>query len=174
MKDLVDFWLFALLLSSTYFGFTIGKIVELNKQTIKEKKVGETIDRIFALEIKPSGETKILDMTGRELEVIQESVEGWIEGIALGDNAMIWCNEEGNMLKLLRNSFAEMIWDAYIDRKNPIVGTVVLTGGVDERGDLFSLTKNQIDRIVNDIKFLQVVQPLKGKNANYFKIYREQ
>jgi hypothetical protein len=110
-------------------------------------------------------------LTGREVEVLQESIGGWIEGIALSENAMMWCNEDGYHLKLLRNSFAEMIWDAYVDRKNPIVGTVVLTGGVDERGELFSLTKKQIDRVINDIKFIQVIQPLKGKHSNEFGIY---
>ena len=171
MGDLVDFWLFALLTSITYLGFTLGKISELTRLTKREKKVQETVDRIFGLEIKPSGETKVLDLTGREVEVLQESIGGWIEGIALSENAMMWCNEDGYRLKLLRNSFAEMIWDAYVDRKNPIVGTVVLTGGVDERGELFSLTKKQIDRVINDIKFIQVIQPLKGKHSNEFGIY---
>lgn len=172
MNDLVDFWLFALLTSITYLGFTLGKISELTKVAKKEKKVQGTVDRIFGLEIKPSGETKILDLTGREVEVLQESIGGWLEGIALSENAMMWSNEEGYLLKLLRNSFAEMIWDAYMkEQKNPIVGTVVLTGGVDEKGDLFSLTKKQIDRVINDIKFIQVIQPLKGNHSNEFGIY---
>ena len=171
MSDLVDFWLFALLTSITYLGFNLGKISELTKLTKREKQVQEIVDRIFGLEIKPSGETKVLDLTGREVEVLQESVGGWIEGVALAENAMMWCNEEGYRLKMLRNSFAEMIWDAYIDRKNPIVGTVVLTGGVDERGELFSLTQKQIERISNDIKFVQVIQPLKGDHSSEFGIY---
>ena len=55
MGDLVDFWLFALLTSITYLGFTLGKISELTRLTKREKKVQETVDRIFGLEIKPSG-----------------------------------------------------------------------------------------------------------------------
>jgi len=171
MSDLVDFWLFASLTSVTYLGFNLGKISELTKLMKKEKKVQGTVDRTFGLEIKPSGETKILDLTGRQLEMLQESVGGWIETVTLSDNAILWCNEEGAVLNLLRNPFAEMIWDAYIDRKNPIFGTVVLTGGVDEKGELFSLTKNQTDRIINDIKFIQVIQPMKGNHSNDFGIH---
>jgi hypothetical protein len=39
MGDLVDFWLFALLTSITYLGFTLGKISELTRLTKREKKV---------------------------------------------------------------------------------------------------------------------------------------
>ena len=169
MSNLTDFWLLVLLAGVTVFGYNLGKIAELNKQ-IGGNKMEETLDRIFALKITPSGDTEVLDMTGKEVVVLQEAVGGWIEGIALSDNVMMWCNEDGHQLKMLRNSFAEMIWDALIDRKNPIVGTVVLSGGVDEKGDLFSLTKNQIERVVNDIKFIQVIQPLKGNNSDEFGI----
>ncbi len=166
----MTFWFIALLVSIGYTGFVIGKIVELNK-LVKEGQVTETVDRVFALEIKPSGETKVLDLTGREEQVLQESIGGWLEAITLTDNAMIWCNEDGYRLKLLRNSFAEMIWDAHIDRKNPIVGTVVLTGGVDENGQLFSLSQKQIERVTTDIKFIQVINPMKGRNEDEYRIY---
>ena len=169
MSDLVDFWLLVLVAGVTVFGYNLGKILELNKQ-LGGNKMERTLDRIFALKITPSGETEVIDMTNKEVGVLQEAVGGWIEGIALAENVMMWCNEDGHQLKMLRNPFAEMIWDAYIDRKNPIVGTVVLTGGVDEKGDLFSLTHEQIDRVVNDITFIQVVQPLKGRYLDDFGI----
>lgn len=158
MSDLVDFWLLVLVAGVMVFGYNSGKISELNKQ-LGGNKMGKTLDRIFAMKITPSGETEVIDMTGKEVGVLQEAVGGWIEGISLAENVMIWCNEDGHQSKMLRNSFAEMIWDAYLDRKNPIVGTVVLTGGVDEKGDLFSLTHKQIDRVENDIKFIKIVQP---------------
>lgn len=157
-----NFWLVALLLSITYFGFTVGKIVELNKQ-LKGEKMGLTIDRILALKVEPSGETEIVDMTGDEVKKLQEAVGGFIEGISLTMNAMMWCNEEGIMDGLERNPFAEMIYDAYVDRKNPILGTVMISGGCDEFGELCSLTQKQIDRLITDIKFVKVISPLKDK-----------
>ena len=158
-----NFWLVALLISVTYFGFVLGKVVELNNQ-LRGEKMDLTADRILALKIEPSGETEIVDMSGNEVIVLQEGVGGWIEGISLTMNAMMWCNEEGIAEGLERNPWAEMIYDAYLDRKNPILGTVMMTGGCDEFGELCSLTRKQIERLTTDIKFVKVIEPLKGKN----------
>lgn len=121
------------------------------------------LNPVWAIVIEPSGDTKVVDLAGKELPVLQEAIGGFVTAISLSENATLWLNEEGYTLKLSRNRFAELIWDAHLDRKNMIVGTTVLTGGIDNNGDLHGLSSTMIDRVQNDIKFVQIMQPWQGR-----------
>lgn len=97
-----------------------------------------------ALAITTIGEVKILDLTDKALEQLQEAVGGWVQAIDLSDEMSLWCNEEGKMNNLPHNPFGQAFWEMAYGRTDYIVGNVVLTGGVDDEGETIGLTDYQI------------------------------
>lgn len=98
-----------------------------------------------ALRITTTGE--IYELEDISLESLQEGVGGWVQALAL-DGLTMWCNEEGKLIGLTHNPYAQELWDfVYGVKTDYLVGDVVITGGTDEEGDTIPLTRSEADDI---------------------------
>ena len=98
-----------------------------------------------ALRITTTGE--IYELEDISLESLQEGVGGWVQALAL-DGLTMWCNEEGKLIGLTHNPYAQELWDfVYGVKTDYLVGDVVITGGTDEEGNIISLTRSEADDI---------------------------
>lgn len=112
----------------------------------------------LALRITSKGEVTELDLTSKELPTLQEAVGGLIEAINLATDLTMFCNEEGKLLDLPHNPFAQYLWDkrfgAHLDY---IVGDIVLTGGADDEGEMLGLSDEQVQIIKQMTKQVQQI-----------------
>lgn len=101
---------------------------------------------IKALEVTTEGKVKIINLLpDTQLEQVQKAVGGLVQAIGLDDDLTMWLNEEGKMLKLPHNSFAQHLWDNKFGKDTDyIVGDMVLTGGADDEGETMSLSDTQV------------------------------
>jgi hypothetical protein len=98
-----------------------------------------------ALRITTTGE--IYELEDISLESLQEGVGGWVQALAL-DGLTMWCNEEGKLIGLTHNPYAQELWDfVYGVKTDYLVGDVVITGGTDEEGNTIPLTRSEADDI---------------------------
>jgi hypothetical protein len=114
-----------------------------------------------ALQIKTTGEVVAIDITADSLEYLQTAVGGWVQAIDIATDMTMWCNEEGKLIGLPHNPYAQFMWDkAFGAHTDYIVGDVVLTGGTDSEGYTLGLTDEQM-QIINGIvkKVSQFVEP---------------
>ena len=121
-----------------------------------------------ALHIKTTGEVIELDITADSLTTLQTAVGGWVQAIDIASDLSMWCNEEGKLISLPHNPFAQFMWDkAFGAHTDYIVGDIVLTGGTDEEGATLGLTDEQT-AIVRGIvaKVRQFVEPSITVTAN--------
>lgn len=92
--------------------------------------------------INVDGTAKVCDLNS--LEDLQQAVGGYIEAIALGNNASAYINEEGKLRSLPLNAVATAI----AHRKNSlrlndfIVGPMVILGIPDENGNDTDIPKS--------------------------------
>lgn len=104
-----------------------------------------------AIQIKTDGTINVLDTTADSLETLQTAVGGWVQAIDLATDMTMWCNEEGKLVGLPHNPFAQYMWDtAFGAHTDYIVGDIVLTGGTDEEGYTLGLTDEQ-EQIIRNI-----------------------
>lgn len=90
----------------------------------------------LALMITPQGKVSKLDLnSSNELKQLQEAVDGYIEAVVLGQDLVMWVNEEG----LLRDNL-EVNPIAFGFYPTPIMGNIVFTGGTDEQGETLALS----------------------------------
>lgn len=101
-----------------------------------------------ALRIDVDGTTEVLDLEAPQgsLKVLQEAVGGWVEVVDLTEQVAIWCNEEGKIIGLPKNSFATELFQLQFGAVDVINGNVVLTGGADDEGDTIGLTDEQVEQ----------------------------
>lgn len=101
---------------------------------------------IKALEVTTEGKVKIINLLpDTQLEQVQKAVGGLIQAIRLDDDLTMWLNEEGKILKLPHNSFAQHLWDKkFGEHTDYLVGNIVLTGGADDEGETISLSDTQV------------------------------
>ena len=86
------------------------------------------------LVIKMNGQVEERENTG--LESLQSGVGGWIEGIDLGNGAMMYCNEEGKCNGLPANLVATRLYEnAFGKGIDIIVGDVVIVGYLSPSGE---------------------------------------
>ena len=97
-----------------------------------------------ALAITTLGEVKMLDLSDKSLEKLQEAVGGWVQAIDLDADISMWCDEEGKIYSKPHNPFGQAFWEKSFGRTDYIVGDIVLTGGVDDEGETIGLTDEQI------------------------------
>lgn len=69
------------------------------------------------------------------LESLQSAVDGWIEGIPLGNGAFMYCNEEGKLKGLPANLIATTLFQAHYGKTDIICGDVAIVGDVSPSGD---------------------------------------
>ena len=104
----------------------------------------------LAIKITTTGEMSELDITNDDtaLATLQGAVGGWIQAIDLSDTMSLIMNEEGKLVGLPHNPYAQRFWDeafgAYTDF---IVGDVVITGTPDSEGYTQGLDDNTVRRI---------------------------
>jgi hypothetical protein len=103
---------------------------------------------IKALRVTTTGEVRDIDLAGNELQTLQEAVGGFVEAVQLSDRLTLFCNEEGRILQLPFNPFAQKVWERYMDyMADVIVGDVVIAGGVDDDGNTVSLQDDELTLI---------------------------
>ena len=84
-----------------------------------------------------------------------------MQAIDIATDMTMWCNEEGKLIGLPHNPYAQFMWDkAFGAHTDYIVGDVVLTGGTDSEGYTLGLTDEQV-QIINGIvkKVSEFVEP---------------
>jgi hypothetical protein len=113
-----------------------------------------------ALNVETSGAIKILNKI--TLKSLQSSVGGFVQPLTLAPDFIMWCNEEGKLLNLPHNPYAQFFWDAkHGSNIDYIVGDVVFTGGNDEEGGLLSLPIKRVAEVGTAIKSVnKIVKPL--------------
>ena len=114
-----------------------------------------------AIQIKADGTVTALDITADSLQTLQTAVGGWVQAIDLATDMTMWCNEEGKLVGLPHNPYAQHLWDkAFGAQTDYIVGDIVLTGGTDEEGYTLGLTAEQEQIIRNVVaKVNEYTQP---------------
>lgn len=114
-----------------------------------------------AIQIKTTGEVVELDITADSLTTLQTAVGGWVQAIDIATDLTMWCNEEGKLISLPHNPFAQFMWDkAFGAHTDYIVGDIVLTGGTDEEGATLGLSDEQTAIIAGIVaKVRQFVEP---------------
>jgi hypothetical protein len=101
---------------------------------------------IQVLVINPDSTYEVCEIDQR-LSTLQRLVGGYIEPIQV-EGATFWCNEEGKIHSLARNSMATYLWwklDPAIEGLDELRGTVVVTGPADEGGDNSAVFESVVD-----------------------------
>jgi len=114
-----------------------------------------------ALHISTTGEVAELDISSQTLTKLQTAVGGWVEAIDLTERLTMWCNEEGKIISLPHNPYAQYFWDKMFGAHTDyIVGDIVLTGGVDSEGETVGLSAEQVEWVQFFIgKVRQLIEP---------------
>jgi hypothetical protein len=98
--------------------------------------------------IKISTTGQITEIKEINLAALQEGVGGWVQAIDLSETVVLWCNEEGKMINLPHNPYAQELWDeAYGVKTDYIVGDVVITGGTDNEGNTLGLSETDLAEV---------------------------
>lgn len=98
-----------------------------------------------ALVINTDGSIAEVDTT---LDALQGAVGGWVQAVELSGSLTLWVNEEGKMVGLPHNRYAQALWnDVYGEGTDYIVGNAVLTGGTDEHGGTLGLDDESIAKV---------------------------
>jgi hypothetical protein len=103
----------------------------------------------LALRITTTGTIEELDLSVEDsLQVLQTAVGGWVQAIDLDDELSMWLNEEGKLVGLPHNPFAQFAWDKRFGAHTDyMVGDVVFAGGTDEDGVTLGLDQDTADQI---------------------------
>ena len=97
-----------------------------------------------AVIITTEGNKSVVDFDfGNSYQVLSDAVGGMIECVGLKD-ADLWCNENGIAESLELNMIASAIYSEAFNASNPILGNVIITGGVDAEGETLGLTDEQV------------------------------
>jgi len=115
----------------------------------------------LAIQVKTTGEVTELDLTADSLSTLQTAVGGWVQAIDLSDTLSMWCNEEGKLISLPHNPYAQAMWDeVFGEQTDYLVGDVVFTGGTDDEGMTLGLDEVTAKKVLNSIaKTSQFVSP---------------
>ena len=101
----------------------------------------------FVLNLSVDGNTELYPFVENQLKILQRSVGGYVEAIALADDLVMWVNEEGKNENLPFNQAATSIFMKYKGGSDFIVGPVAFTGGADANGETLGLSEIRINEI---------------------------
>ena len=104
--------------------------------------------------IDTSGQWKIIDQPKITLEDFQKVVGGWIEGISIGQNITMYCNEEGKIIGLPVNYLATYIVQNMRQFTDVVCGNVIFSK-IDKDGEEISLSLDDINYIIDHIEIYQ-------------------
>ena len=97
-----------------------------------------------AVIISTEGHKSVVEFEfGKSYQILSDAVGGMIECVSLKD-ADLWCNENGIAEGLDLNMIASAIYSEAFNASNPILGNVIITGGVDAEGETLGLTDEQV------------------------------
>ncbi len=97
-----------------------------------------------AVIISTEGQKSVVEFEFRKsYQLLSDAVGGMIECVGLKD-ADLWCNENGIAEGLELNMIASAIYSEAFNASNPILGNVIITGGVDAEGETLGLTDEQV------------------------------
>lgn len=115
----------------------------------------------LGIRITTAGAVEELDMSADGLQVLQTAVGGWVQAIDLDDSLTLWLNEEGKLVGLPHNPYAQFAWDKrYGAHTDYMVGDAVFTGGTDEEGATLGLDRDTADQIRMMVQQVaQMVEP---------------
>jgi hypothetical protein len=106
-----------------------------------------------AVAIKPEGSLAILEFKKKDFgDVLRDVIGGRFDCISLPEMGIdIWVHDEGLLLGLDRNRFAEILWETEHEESGTayIVGPIVLTGLPDEEGNVTSISEEFIEKVIN-------------------------
>ena len=80
--------------------------------------------------------------------ILRVNIDGWFETVGAGQFTM-WIDDEGLLKNLKPNLIASGI------AGQPIVGKVVITGGIDSKGNALGLRATELDQVVARIAHFQ-------------------
>lgn len=81
-------------------------------------------------------------------QTIRDGVGGYIEAVTIDFDITMWVHEEGKLLDLPHNKFAQQAWNrTHGEFSDYIVGDVVFTGGSDDEGYTLGLTPEAEDKV---------------------------
>lgn len=88
-----------------------------------------------AITITVDGNCELVDSSW-EYEDINQFVNGWIEGVHLGDFGYMFINEEGKLINLEHNAIATHCASEsnHLAKNDYIVGNVIIVGHSDDEG----------------------------------------
>jgi hypothetical protein len=93
-----------------------------------------------ALVIKADGNIHGIDLgenSHDEYESLSGAVGGMVQMVPLSDSGLLlWCNEEGKLIRLPYNEKATKIWVKYWGQTDVMVGDCVITGDIDWDSEL--------------------------------------
>jgi hypothetical protein len=120
---------------------------------------GSSVMSTLGIQVKTTGEVVALD--GISLDTLQTAVGGWVQAIDLDEALTMWCNEEGKLVGLPHNPFAQFAWDkVYGANTDYLVGDVVFTGGTGDEGETLPLDDDTADQIrVMVQKVREIIEP---------------
>jgi hypothetical protein len=115
----------------------------------------------LGIRVTTTGAVEELDMTADGLQVLQTAVGGWVQAIDLDDSLTMWLNEEGKLVGLAHNPYAQFAWDKRFGAHTDyMVGDVIFTGGTDEEGATLGLDRDTADQIRMMVRQVaQMVEP---------------
>lgn len=98
--------------------------------------------------INEDGTTEFVEYT--DYKDLQKIVNGWIEGIHIGDNGFAYVDEEGKLKNKPINRLATRVWHESARKFNMtindfIVGKMILTGPNDDDGNDTSITDDLVE-----------------------------
>lgn len=110
-----------------------------------------------ALRVLVDGTVEELDLDSAEgsLSVLQNGVKfdendvaPLVQPIDISKNVIMWCHEEGKILRQPYNVIATAIYDRTFEYgRDYIAGNIVFTGGVDDEGETLGLTEELVERL---------------------------
>lgn len=89
----------------------------------------------IALKVNTDGKVFQIDLGGDTLAALQAGVGGWVQAVDINPHLTMWVNEEGKLMDLPHNMFAQRLWNKVYGATDYIVGDIVLTGGVGKDGE---------------------------------------
>jgi hypothetical protein len=115
----------------------------------------------LGIRVTTTGAVEELDMTADGLQVLQTAVGGWVQAIDLDDSLTMWLNEDGKLVGLPHNPYAQFAWDKRFGvHTDYMVGDVIFTGGTDEEGATLGLDRDTADQIRMMVRQVaQMVEP---------------
>jgi hypothetical protein len=100
-----------------------------------------------AVVITTEGTKSVVTFTiGDSYEILSNTVQGMIECVSLSENEDMWCNENGISERRPLNMVASAIYSETFNAGNPILGNVIITGGVDSKGETLGLSDKLVEK----------------------------